>query len=145
MYARYKSQNGATLSYMEDAFHRFHTFKDNFLLRHDGKKANPKPNTLRTKLLKKQKVDEETNAVTCQLSMMGREINTWRDYISHEIDVSKVLDAYFNFPMIHISNNRSFRLKHPGVPDGSDGSDGTSYPLTENYRLPVAQATGRVA
>jgi hypothetical protein len=45
----------------------------------------------------------------------------------------------------NISNNPSFRLKHPGVPDGSDGSDGTSYPLTENYTLPVAQATGRVA
>jgi len=44
-----------------------------------------------------------------------------------------------------ISNNSSFRLKHPGVPDGSDGSDGTSYPLTENYTHPVAQAMGRVA
>jgi hypothetical protein len=44
-----------------------------------------------------------------------------------------------------ISNNYSFRLKHPGVLDGSDGSGGTSYPLTKNYTLPVAQATGRVA
>jgi len=43
-----------------------------------------------------------------------------------------------------ISNNPSFRLKHAGVPNGSDGSDGTLYPLTENYTLPVAQATGRV-
>ena len=40
--------------------------------------------------------------------------------------------------MTYISNNPGFRLKHPGVPDGSDGSDGTSYPLTENYTLPVA-------
>jgi hypothetical protein len=31
-----------------------------------------------------------------------------------------------------ISNNSSFRLKHPGVPDGSDGSGGTSVALTEN-------------
>ena len=46
---------------------------------------------------------------------------------------------------ILISNNSSFRQKHPGVPDGSDGSDGASYPLTENYTLPVAQATGQVA
>jgi len=38
----------------------------------------------------------------------------------------------------NISNNSSVRQKHPGVPDGSDGSDGTSYPLTENYTLPVA-------
>ena len=44
-----------------------------------------------------------------------------------------------------ISNNPSFRLKHLGVPDGSDGSGGTSYPLTENQTRPVAQATGRVA
>jgi hypothetical protein len=43
-----------------------------------------------------------------------------------------------------ISNNTSFRLKHPGVLDGSDGSDGTTHPLTENYTLPVTQATGRV-
>jgi hypothetical protein len=32
MYARYKSQDDATLSYMEDTLHRFHTFKDVFLL-----------------------------------------------------------------------------------------------------------------
>jgi hypothetical protein len=44
-----------------------------------------------------------------------------------------------------ISNNPRFRQKHPGVPNGSDGSDGTSYQLTENYTLPVAQATGHVA
>ena len=46
---------------------------------------------------------------------------------------------------MYISNNASFLLKHPGVPDGSDGSDGTSNPLTENYMLPVTQAMGRVA
>jgi len=44
-----------------------------------------------------------------------------------------------------ISNNSNFPQKHPGVPDGSEGSDRTSYTLTENYTLPVAQATGRVA
>jgi hypothetical protein len=45
----------------------------------------------------------------------------------------------------HISNNTSFRLKHAGVPDGSDRSDGTSYPLTENYTFRIAQGMGRVA
>jgi hypothetical protein len=44
-----------------------------------------------------------------------------------------------------ISNNPSFRLKYPGVPDGADGSDGTSYPPTENYMLPIAQAMGCIA
>jgi hypothetical protein len=43
------------------------------------------------------------------------------------------------------SKNSSFGQKLRGVPDGSEGSDGTSYPLTENYTLPVGQAMGRVA
>jgi hypothetical protein len=41
-----------------------------------------------------------------------------------------------------INNNSSFRQKSPGVPGGCDGSDRTSYLLTDNYTLPVAQATG---
>jgi hypothetical protein len=49
------------------------------------------------------------------------------------------------FSFCRMSNNPGFRLKHPGDPDGSDGSDGTSYPLTENYTLPVSQAMGRIA
>jgi hypothetical protein len=36
MYARYKSHNDATLSYMEDTLRRFHTFKDDFLLGRAG-------------------------------------------------------------------------------------------------------------
>ena len=51
-----------------------------------------------------------------------------------------------DFPcQCNISNNPSFGLKHRGVPDGSDGSGGISYPLTENQTRPVAQSTGRVA
>ena len=40
---------------------------------------------------------------------------------------------------ISISNDPCFHLKHSGVPDG------TLYPLTENYTLPIAQVTGRIA
>jgi len=47
--------------------------------------------------------------------------------------------------VLDISNDPSFSQKHPGVPDGSDGSQGTSWPLTEDYTLPVAQATGHIA
>ena len=47
--------------------------------------------------------------------------------------------------LVSISNNPCFRQKHAGIPDSTDGSDGTSYPLTEIYMLPVAQAPGRVA
>ena len=68
MYARYKSHDDATLSYMEDALHRFHTFKDVFLLRRACKKANAKANALIPELVKKRKVDEETNAKTWILS-----------------------------------------------------------------------------
>ena len=45
---------------------------------------------------------------------------------------------------LHISNYCSFRQNDPGVPDGSDGPDGSLYPLMESYMLPVAQATGRI-
>jgi hypothetical protein len=44
-------------------------------------------------------------------------------------------------PGADISNNPTFRLKHTGVLDGSDGSDATLYQLTENYTLPVALLT----
>jgi len=44
-----------------------------------------------------------------------------------------------------ISNKPSFCQEHQGVSDGPEGSDGTSWPLTENQTRPVAQATGRVA
>jgi hypothetical protein len=50
-----------------------------------------------------------------------------------------------SYKLHSISNNVGFHLKHPGVPDGSDGSDRTSYSLTENFMTSVAQAMGRVA
>jgi len=102
MYARYKSHDDATLSYMEDAMCQFHYFKDVFLLVGAGKKAKAKANALRTELVKKRNVDEETNAESWTPSKMRREMNAWRDYISHEIEVSKELDADFNFPKIHL-------------------------------------------
>ena len=54
------------------------------------------------------------------------------------------LTGIFLHPIL-ISNDLSFRQKHPGVRDSSEGSDETLYPLTENYMLPVTQATCRVA
>jgi len=64
MYARYKSHDDATLSYMEDVFHRFHTFRDVFLLGRAGKKAKVKANALKTELGKKRLIEEETNPET---------------------------------------------------------------------------------
>jgi len=102
MYARYKSHDDATLSYMEDAMHRFHTFNDDFLLGRAGKKEKANANALGTELMKQRKVDEETNAETWPPSKKRREMNTWQDNIIREIDGSKELDADFNFPNIHL-------------------------------------------
>jgi len=89
MYARYKSHNDATLSYMDDAPCRFHTFKDVFLLGRAGKQTMAKANALRTQLVKKRKVDEETNAEIWTPSKERCEMNAWQDNISHEINISK--------------------------------------------------------
>jgi hypothetical protein len=105
MPARDISHNDTTLSYTEDALHRFHTFEDVFLLGRAGQKAKAKANALRTELVKKRKVDEKRNAETWTPSKQPREMNTWRDYISHEIDVSKELDADFNFLKIHLMSH----------------------------------------
>jgi len=104
-YAQYKCCDDATLSYMEDALHRFHTFKDVFLLGRACEIAKAKANALRTELVKKRKVEEVTNAGTWTLSKMWRKMNAWWDYISHEIDFSKELDAEFNFPKIHLMSH----------------------------------------
>jgi hypothetical protein len=47
---------------MHDVLRHFHTVKDDFSLGPAGKQAKAKPNALNTELMKKRKVDEETNA-----------------------------------------------------------------------------------
>jgi hypothetical protein len=105
MYVRFQSHDDAILSYMEDTLHRFHTFKDVFLLGRAGKMAKAKANALGTELVKKRKVDQETNAHTWMPSNKWREMIDWRDYISPEIDISKELDADFNFLNIHLMSH----------------------------------------
>jgi prepilin-type processing-associated H-X9-DG protein len=75
MYAQYKSHYDATLSYMEDVLHYFHTFRDVFLLGPAGNKSKAKTNALRTELVKKRTVDTETNAETWTPSKKRCEIN----------------------------------------------------------------------
>jgi len=115
MYAWYKSHDDATLSYMEDALHHFHPFKDVFLLRRASKKGKAKANALRTELVNKRKVDEETNAETWTPSKKRREMNAWRDYISHEIDIFKELDADFNFPKTHLISHWAEHIRRYGA------------------------------
>ena len=111
MYAQYTSHENATLRYIEDVLRSFHTFKDVSLLRQAGKKAKAKANDLGTELVKKRKVDEETNAETWTPSKKRRKINTWRDYISHEIVISKQLDADLNFQKIHLMSHWAEQIR----------------------------------
>jgi len=74
---------------MADALHCLHTFKDVFLLRQTGQNGQAKPNALRTQLVNKRNVDEATNTEPWTPSMKLREMNSWLDYVSHEIDVLK--------------------------------------------------------
>jgi len=96
---------------MEDALCRFHTFKDVFLLGRAGKQAKAKANALRTELMKKRKVDEETNAETWTPSKKRREMKAWWDYISHERDATKELDADFNLPKINLMSHWVERIR----------------------------------
>jgi len=102
MYAQYKSHDDATLSYMEDALCRYHTFKDVFSLRRSGKQAKAWATAPTTAPMKMRKVDEETNAEIWMLSKKRRKMNAWRDYISHQMDFSNELDADVNFPKINL-------------------------------------------
>jgi len=73
------------------------------------------------------------------------QMTLWRCLLAGQICNLKLWLILLLTNHVGISNNSSFRQKHPGVPDVSDGSDRTSYLLTEKYTLPVAQATGQVA
>jgi len=75
------------MSYMDDALCHFHTFKDVFLPGRASKKVKAKANALRTELMKTQNVDKETNTETSTPSKKWCEMNAWRDYITHGIDV----------------------------------------------------------
>jgi len=112
MYARYKSHDDATFNYVEDPLRRFHTFKDVVLLGRARKKVKAKGNTLRTEMVKKQKVGEETNLETWTPSKKQRKMNAWRENISHEIDISKGLDGDFNFRKIHLMSHCANRFVH---------------------------------
>jgi hypothetical protein len=105
MYAQYKSDDDATLSYIEDTWHRFHTFKDVFFLERAGKKAKVKANGPMTEIVNKRKVDEETDAETWTSSKIRRKMHAWRDYISHKIDVSNELHADFNLWKFHLMSH----------------------------------------
>jgi hypothetical protein len=102
VYAHYRSEDDASLSYMEDVLPYVHTIKDVCLLGRAGEKAKAKANALSTELVKILMVIKKTNAATVRPCTQGREIQNWGDYISHEIAVSKELDADITFPKIYL-------------------------------------------
>lgn len=60
----YRSHDDATLSYLENALHDFHTFKDVIKLWQAGQKTKANANLLTTDHLNQQQVNEKTNAET---------------------------------------------------------------------------------
>jgi hypothetical protein len=62
-------------------------------------------------LVNKQKIDKNTNADSWTQSKKRREMNTWRDYISPKIDISKESDADFNFPKIHLMSHWAEQIR----------------------------------
>jgi hypothetical protein len=52
IYAEYKSHDDVTLSYLEDAFRRFHTIKNGWFLRSASNEAKAKANALITECMK---------------------------------------------------------------------------------------------
>lgn len=116
MYARYDSHDEDTLSYMDDALRRFHLYKDVFLLGRVTKKSAAKSRALRTELIKKRKAEEEDEeAAYWTPSKRQREKNAWRDYINHEVELSKEGDAHFNFPKIHLMSHWVDQIRRYGT------------------------------
>ena len=60
-------------------------------------------------------VDEEMNAETWTPSKKWREMNSWRDYIGHEIDISKELDADINVLKIHLMSHWAKQIRRYGA------------------------------
>ena len=115
MYARYNSHHDATLSYMEDAIHHFHTFKNVFSLRRARNKVKAKTIALKTELVKKQQVDEDTNADTWMLCQKRHKMSAWQVYIEQKIEVSKEWDADINIPKIHIMFHSVEQIRRDGA------------------------------
>jgi hypothetical protein len=90
---------------MVDALHCFLTFKNIFLIGQTSNKVKAKANAQSTELMKKRKIDKVTNADSLTPSKKRREMNTWREYISHKIDIFKQLDADINFPKIPLMSH----------------------------------------
>jgi hypothetical protein len=101
IYTRFKSHDDATLSCTEDALRPVDTFKVVLLLGRVGNKAKATGNALRTELVKKQKVEKDTNSDSWTPSKKQREMNAPWDNIIHELDMSKELHADMNLPKIH--------------------------------------------
>jgi len=70
---------------------------------------------MRTELVKKGKVDEETTAESWTRSKMRRKMNAWQDHISHEIDISKELDTNFNCLKIHLMSHWAEQIRRYGA------------------------------
>jgi len=115
MYSRYASHNNAKLSYMEDAYRRFPTFKSIFLLWWAGNKAKAKTYALRMELVKKRKVDKVTNPETWTLLNTQDEITPWLGYIIPKENSSMAVDTNVIHQTIHLISHRVEQMRSYGA------------------------------
>jgi hypothetical protein len=85
-----------------------------FLTQASRQKAKAKATALKTELVKKRKVDKETNAEPRTLSNKRHKINASRDFISHDIYIYKELDVDFNFLKIHMMSHWANQVRQYG-------------------------------
>jgi len=74
-----------------------------------------KANALRMEKVTKRKVDEGTNAETWTPSKKRRDLIAWWDFISDQLDVSKVLDTNFIFTKIHLMSHLPQQIHRYGA------------------------------
>jgi hypothetical protein len=56
-------------------------------------------------------VDEATNIENWPITNKWRKTNAWREYISHMMDISRGLEADFNYPNIELMSHLAEQVR----------------------------------
>jgi hypothetical protein len=76
--------------------------------------AKAKGNALKSELVKNRKVDKDTHAETWTPPKKRSEMNTWQNWISHKIDISKELYTDINFWKINLISHWAEQIRPYG-------------------------------
>jgi hypothetical protein len=65
--------------------------------------------------MKRQKVDEETNAEMWTPSTKCHKMNAWQDYVSHEMDIPEEFNADLDILKIHLLSHSAEQISRNGA------------------------------